>query len=77
MSKTHVWEREGSACWLMCLGFGQRYDHVMKSELRQNFAKLANSPTIAKVFENKFWPSCEITFRPYFVFFWFHESNKI
>ena len=26
---------------MSCLGLGQRYDHVAKSELRQNFSKLA------------------------------------
>ena len=41
--KKPVWEREGSASarWMTCLGFGLWYDHVAKSELRQNFLKVA------------------------------------
>ena len=41
--KKPVWEMEGSASarWMTCLGFRLRYHHVAKSELRQNFAKVA------------------------------------
>ena len=56
-----------SARWLTSLVPVKRYDHVAKSDLRNNFAKDAlNSPTVVKVFENKFG-----------LFVWFRESNAI
>ena len=36
-----------------------------------------NSPTFAKVLENKSGQVVEKTFRPYFAFVWFRESNEI
>ena len=48
-------EGSASARWMTCLGFRKRYDHVAKSELRQNFAKVAEILRLLQnVFENKF-----------------------
>ena len=77
--KKPVWEMEGSASarWMPCLGFGKRYDHVAKSELRQNFAKVAKilrlSQKYLKTNSAKLYKNLPTSF----VFVWFRESNEI
>ena len=56
----------------------KRYDHVAKSELRQNFVKVAKILLLSQKY-SKTNPAQveEKTFRPHFVFVWFRESNEI
>ena len=51
--KKPVWEMEGnaSARWMTCLGFRWRYDHVAKSKLRLNFARVAKILRLSQ----KYW----------------------
>ena len=72
----NVLARFGDNNWEKGKDFGKTFYvkkpvREMDRSLRQNFAK------VAKFSENKSGQVVEKTFRPHFVFVWFHESNEI
>ena len=73
--KTCVGDGAGArARWMTCKTTRSCCEKRIETKLCKS---RLNSPTVAKVLENKSDQVVEKTFRPHFVFVWFRESNEI
>ena len=66
-----------SARWMTCLDLGNGTIMLRKANRDKTLQKSLKFSDCRKSIRKQIWPSCRKTFRPHFVFVWFHKSDEI